>query len=296
MTGPDGRPADGARFVLMLSYPFPPMGLAGSYRTLRFVQALPTFGWRPIVVTIRAEFVPHYGMDTDLYEAIPPDAIVRRTRVWRPVHTTWQAVKMLIVRARGRRLCSPRPRSRASPTDRWPRLCGVASNFCWNSDPAVGWVPPSFWTAMSLIRRYRPQVVYSTGPPHSSHLTAVLLQLTTGVPAVIDLRDPWSRVTWQPSDRLAAWRRRLQANIEAFCIQHADGVVLNTSELKADFCSHYATPLHSKFHVVTNGYDPGLLTSLRERGARETTLITRTERSDCATLVRSMVNAICGRC
>ena len=57
----DGRRSD--RTVLLIAFHFPPIqGSSGVQRTLRFAQHLPTFGWRPVVLTI----VP------EAYEAVRP--------------------------------------------------------------------------------------------------------------------------------------------------------------------------------------------------------------------------------
>lgn len=39
--------------VLVIAYYFPPMENIGILRTLRYVKHLPSFGWDPIVLTVR---------------------------------------------------------------------------------------------------------------------------------------------------------------------------------------------------------------------------------------------------
>ena len=40
------------RNILVIAYYFPPMGMSGVQRTLKFVKYLPQFGWKPIVLTV----------------------------------------------------------------------------------------------------------------------------------------------------------------------------------------------------------------------------------------------------
>ena len=40
------------RRVLVIAYYFPPMGLSGVQRSLKFVKYLPQFGWQPTVLTV----------------------------------------------------------------------------------------------------------------------------------------------------------------------------------------------------------------------------------------------------
>src|SRR5690348_8898059 len=56
--------------VLVIAYYFPPMGLSGVQRTLKFVKYLPEFGWRPIVLTPAA--TPYYAHDETLLEELAP--------------------------------------------------------------------------------------------------------------------------------------------------------------------------------------------------------------------------------
>src|ERR1019366_1061289 len=56
--------------VLVIAYYFPPMGLSGVQRTMKFVKYLPEFGWRPIVLT--AGEMPYYAHDDSLLEELNP--------------------------------------------------------------------------------------------------------------------------------------------------------------------------------------------------------------------------------
>src|ERR1700689_3090125 len=56
--------------VLVIAYYFPPMGLSGVQRTLKFVKYLPEFGWRPIVLT--GGETPYYAHDLSLLEELNP--------------------------------------------------------------------------------------------------------------------------------------------------------------------------------------------------------------------------------
>ncbi|MBF8247681.1 MAG: glycosyl transferase family 1, partial [Bacteroidetes bacterium] len=41
---------DAFRRVLIIAYYFPPMGLSGVQRTVKFAKFLPKFGWKPTVL------------------------------------------------------------------------------------------------------------------------------------------------------------------------------------------------------------------------------------------------------
>ena len=54
MDAQDIRP----RRVLVIAYYFPPMGLSGVQRTLKFVKYLPAEGWLPLVHTVANPYWP----------------------------------------------------------------------------------------------------------------------------------------------------------------------------------------------------------------------------------------------
>ena len=68
----------------MITYTFPPIAFAGTYRTLRFCRSLPENGWLPVVVTIKRG--EDLNNDDGFPDMIPADIAVHRTRTvdfWR---------------------------------------------------------------------------------------------------------------------------------------------------------------------------------------------------------------------
>ena len=69
--------------ILMISYPFPPLGVAGSIRPYRFVKYLPNFSWEPIVLTINERNdVPK---DYSLLQRLSKNVRVVRARYFDPL-------------------------------------------------------------------------------------------------------------------------------------------------------------------------------------------------------------------
>lgn len=64
--------------MLVIAYYFPPMGLSGVQRTLKFVKYLPEFGWKPIVLTITP--TTYYAYDETLLKELDNSQIeIHRT-------------------------------------------------------------------------------------------------------------------------------------------------------------------------------------------------------------------------
>ena len=253
---------------MMLSYYCPPAASAGIFRTVRFVKYLPEFGWKPLVVTVSPEALHHRRLDRSLGKLIHEEAIVARTPVWRPCQSIADMIRPAFHRdSKAKRGTKPNGRSAVEQTEptkapkRQSQLRHAASSLrdllAATPDAQIGWMIPAVRAALPLIRKHRPKVIYSSGPPHSSHLIAVVLKRITGIPIVIDFRDPWARCEWGTTTGLSA-QQRVQCWLERLCVSSADSVVLNTVPLRNEFQSAYGTTFHSKFKVITNGYDPDL--------------------------------------
>ena len=67
--------------VLVIAYYFPPMGLSGVQRTLKFVKYLPETGWRPIVLTT-TERTPYYAYDESLLGELQPLVDDGSVEIW----------------------------------------------------------------------------------------------------------------------------------------------------------------------------------------------------------------------
>jgi glycosyltransferase involved in cell wall biosynthesis len=253
----------------MLAYPFPPVAGAGTFRTIRFVKYLPEFGWEPIVLTVAPVSVRGEPLDKSLDSAIAEDIIVHRTPIARPVESLYRLMKPFQPRDYRRSDSNGASRKDSSlaiafgigkPNFRSARQFGrsLRDLFFMTPDDSIGWVLPAVRASLNAIRRYRPQVVFSTGPPHTSHLIAVVVKRLTGLPIVNDFRDPWSRSDWHQNE-WATLRGRLQGRLESICVRNSDHLVLNTTRLQADFEANYGDSLHVRSSVISNGFDPDLV-------------------------------------
>jgi putative inorganic carbon (hco3(-)) transporter len=154
--------------VLMFAYYFPPLGGGGVQRTLKHVKYLPAEGFDSIVVggARRGFFLRDSTLDVD----IPPGTLVRRARALPLQQAQWKLDGLL------RRAGLPtRPVSEAL----WP-------------DGLVGWLPAAVWHGLRAARTHRPDVLYSTSSPTTSHLAALIVHRLTGLPWVADFRDAWA--------------------------------------------------------------------------------------------------------
>jgi glycosyltransferase involved in cell wall biosynthesis len=68
-------------------------------------------------------------------------------------------------------------------------------------DNGLGWAPFALVAGLRVVRRDRPDVLYSTSAPYSAHLVALVIAWLTSIPWVADFRDEWAanpRLVGQP--------------------------------------------------------------------------------------------------
>lgn len=187
-------PAERLR-VLVLAFHFPPSGGAGVQRTLKHVKYLSQEGIDATVIAARDAFPIS---DETLLADVPASANVVRTAVL-PSPAAERSIPEMLSRAG----LPPAPEADGL----WPDL-------------RSGWLIPAVSEGLRTIAAERPSVIYSTHPPATAHLAALILHRITGIPWVADFRDGWtldplftSRGATDPESTAA--RNSLEATITA---------------------------------------------------------------------------------
>lgn len=201
------------RKVLIITYYWPPAGGPGVQRVLKFVKYLRDFGWEPIILTVREGEYP--ALDEGLAQDVPPGIQVFATR----------SIEFfsLFKRATGRKKEAPIEtyilnREKAG----WKDLF-----FTWLRqnvflpDARVGWVPFAVQKGKEIIAREKPDLIFSSSPPHSLQLAAARLAKYSGIPWVADFRDPWTDAFWDKGLRRSAWAAACIRNMERRMVSRA---------------------------------------------------------------------------
>jgi glycosyltransferase involved in cell wall biosynthesis len=235
------------RSVLMLSYRFAPQGGAGSLRTTKFVKYLPTLGWHPIVHTVAN---PHWGVwDEALIREVPPDVSVYRSRTFEPEGTGERAGQQLIG-ATARTVSggmAARLRSALGAVRRQMRV------FVLIPDRQALWTPWAIIRTLSIVRKHRPEAIYSSSPPHSVQIVALVVKRLTGLPWVADFRDLWMQSIHRQELYTRRWRHAIETAMERAIARHADRIIVTTEPNRDELARKYGVP--DKVVAIPNGYD-----------------------------------------
>ena len=238
--------------LIMLAYHFPPLTTSGMYRSLQFARYLPRHRWAPTIVTVRPDSIAAPGtLDGAPLRDLPDGTRIERTRAFEPLQTA------LSFRDRF---------SSRNGSERHPEMNGTSgmeraadwrdwiSDMLSLPDRQAGWIPIAASRALSLIREYGADGIYSSSPPASAHVAALVAARLSGLPWIADFRDPWISNRFTPV-RKTRFLDPVDRWLEKAVIARADRVVVNTEELCDDFRSRYADRADI-FVTITNGFDP----------------------------------------
>lgn len=239
------EPATGSNAVLLVTIRFPPEGGGGSIRATKMAKYLATFGWLTVVLTTRPARKP------EICEAPMPDI-----PVFRAPRLDIAAWSLKVVRSLGRLLARLSPSSESvNKNEAVSRPRRRYVDYVLLPDGYVFWVPLAVLFGLSAIRRHRPKVIYSTSPTATAHLAAYGLHLLTGLPWVVEFRDPWMLNPFRLA-RPWLWMERLENWMEDRVLHAATRLVVTSEEYKSDLLEKYPDLPEKRIIYLPNGFDP----------------------------------------
>ncbi|HET6724721.1 MAG TPA: glycosyltransferase [Gammaproteobacteria bacterium] len=210
-----GAAAARGKRALLIAYHYPPCQESSGYlRALAFSRYLPRFGWNPVVLT--ASERAYSKVDPKQCERIPKTVPV--------------------VRAFARDA-----REHLSISHKYPSLLGVP-------DRCSSWWLGATPVGLSLIRRYRPQVLWATQPNPTAFWIAHTLHRLTGVPWIADFRDPIGEGDSRLAARVCHW-------IERKTVSSCSRAVFTAEGAAAAYAARFPEIPADRWTIISNGYD-----------------------------------------
>ncbi|MDW8259295.1 MAG: glycosyltransferase [Gammaproteobacteria bacterium] len=192
-------------------------GSSGVQRTLRFAQHLPSFGWKPVVLTISSLAYESRGLSEG--NEIPLDLEVHRA--------------FGLDAARHFSLQGRYPRALALP-DRW-----------------ANWRFFAVRRAMKIIRTRGVSVVWSTFPIATAHRIGWEIATLAKLPWIAEFRDPMWQGEYPFDPKMnALWKR-----IEMRVFDRADRVVVTAPSTLDEYAERFPHFSRDRIALIHNGYD-----------------------------------------
>ncbi|MBE0555730.1 MAG: glycosyltransferase, partial [Proteobacteria bacterium] len=120
-------------------------------------------------------------------------------------------------------------------------------------DDRVLWAPFALVRSLRVIREGKYDLIWVGAPPYSAGVIGYLVSRMSGLPLVVDLRDPWTSDPYFQSP--SAIHRWLNRAFERRTLMHARKVVVISNEMKRNLLRSYNGFPESKIEVITNGFD-----------------------------------------
>jgi glycosyltransferase involved in cell wall biosynthesis len=190
--------------ILMICYAYPPMGMVGVIRPVKFARYLPKFGWQPTVLTVeeRAGKFPCKKEMGDL-----PEVAVIRTPYVDVIDSFKRKINFFRGSNHRKDVSGDGEISNvAIDSKTQAKEVGTVKRLLYEMltmpDEQVGWYGPALAAGRKLMRTEKFDAIYSTSPPETAHLIARRLKSEFGVPWVADLRDLWTLDHFRQRGRL----------------------------------------------------------------------------------------------
>jgi hypothetical protein len=224
--------------VLIIQYYFPPLGMGGVQRIAKFAKYLPRYGWKPHILTVKQ--IEYLARDASLLKEVPAEVKVTRSGSFDPLRL-WSVLKRAF------------SKKKASKKLLKAHTVGFSRILSWLffPDNKLGWIPFALMKALYLCRRERFDLILTSSPPPSLHLTGYLLKLLTKTPWVADFRDPWAGYGFQTFP--TPLHLFLKKKMEALILDHADRVITANLAIQRELTRHY--PDAENILPVSQGYD-----------------------------------------
>ncbi len=224
--------------VLVIAYYFPPMGLSGVQRTLKFTKYMKRFGWQPTVLTAGA--VGYYAFD----EALMREAEEANIRIERTSGTDVNS--LLASRGMSKQI--------SMPVEWLRKLVSRLSNALFIPDNKVGWAAKAFKRASDLLQTEHYDLVFVSAPPFSAARVGARLSKRFSVPFVVDYRDLWygNQFAFYPTP----FHRWLHQRFEYAMLEASSKVIVTNRQMKHKIMTMYPFLGFDDISIIPHGFDP----------------------------------------
>ena len=223
------------RKVLVIAYYFPPMGLSGVQRTLKFVKYFSDFGWHPTVLTVE----PHgyIARDQTLLDDLagrPVDIV--RTSIAGPARF-WKKKEVVNL-----------------PPERIRRVMSKLSDTFFIPDNKIGWRRRAVAKALALHKEKHFDLIFATAPPFTDFLIGAEIKRKINRPLIFDYRDPWIDYPFKFYPTPLHRSRHIQ--LERRAVRASSHIVTTNRRVKELLINRYKFLTYHDVDIISQGFDP----------------------------------------
>ncbi len=221
--------------VLVIAYYFPPMGLSGVQRTLKFVKYMKNYNWQPTVLTTQP--TAYYAHDSSLLNEMEKYDI-------NIVRVNWKGISSRMADKGTVKI----------PPEFIRKTLSRISNIFYIPDNKKGWAKQAYYAAKDLIAKEKFDLIFVTAPPFSAVNTAVKIKKDFNIPLIIDYRDLWygNQFGFYPTP----FHSYLHKKQEYTALKAVDKVIVTNRQMKEKIISYYKFLSFDDLFIIPHGFDP----------------------------------------
>jgi glycosyltransferase involved in cell wall biosynthesis len=221
--------------VLVIAYYYPPMGLSGVQRTLKFTKYMSEYNWQPTVLT--AGKTGYYAHDISLLrEAEDAGIKIERTdsREINSLLSKMGTVKM--------------------PREFIRKTLSLISKTIFIPDNKISWSHKAYHTAKQILTSEKYDSIFVSIPPFSSFMLAIKLKKEFGIPVAVDYRDMWynNHFAFYPT----FYHRYKNKQLEDRCLRETDHIIVVNRRIKERLLNTYQFLKFDDVSIIPHGFDP----------------------------------------
>lgn len=221
--------------VLVIAYYYPPMGLSGVQRTLKFTKYMSKYNWEPTVITTGK--TAYFAHDSSLMKEVENNKIeVIRTDAFdiNSLLSKMGTIKM--------------------PNEKLRKFLSNLSKTFFIPDNKVPWTIKAYKKANNLLKQEKFDLIFVSIPPFSSFRLATRLKKEFDIPVIVDYRDLWygNHFAYYPTP----YHKMRHKKLEDYALRNADHVVVVNRNIKEKLITTYPFLRFEDVSIITHGYDP----------------------------------------
>ncbi len=221
--------------VLVIAYYFPPMGLSGVQRTLKFVKYLKNYNWEPTVLTTSE--VGYFAHDQSLKKELDETGV-------RVIRIGSREPNSLLAGFGTLKL----------PREFIRKILNRLSQIFFIPDNKIAWARSAYEKCLHLLESEQFDAIFISGPPFSLFDVFSHIKKKYNIPLMLDYRDLW--VDNQFSFYITPFHKILHKKKEYKALKASDKVIVTNRRIKEKLINDYKFLSFDDIFIIPHGYDP----------------------------------------
>jgi len=227
--------------IAMVAYAFPPFNYSGTERPFQFAKHLPEFGYLPFIIS-QDNYINYHiaANDSEKLEQLNPKTIVYRLKTIKSQLEDTRIIKWFDIRLQ-------------QLTGKVKILSRVLYMPFQLTVSLFEWELRSVFKIFYLKWTKGITLIWATGPAWQDLTVGYWASRLTGLPYIMDLRDPMTYgLLWQPKN-LNESKKLFKR--EYRYLKHAKKVIFTSPLTEENYIARYPDILKGKTCSITNGFD-----------------------------------------